>query len=414
MLRSNYDDDSVPFFRDYNPTEDESSAITVPKTQEPLEDPENFRYTMFPIQYGDMFEMYKKSQSYYWVEDVLNELLAKDAAEWETLSEKERHFILRVLVFFVVSDGVVNENLGTYFDRISCREYQLWKNFQMMMEDIHSIVYSLLLDTYIKNEDQKKKLFNAVETMPTIKRKVAWIHKWMCKENDLHKLDDESWEALQLLKQSATITYQAALTLEGVRNVNSQEELDPRLKKLFEKLETPRPSLARIIFLNAIVEGVFFSGSFCAIFWMADQGKLHGLAKANELISRDEGTHTMFAIHAYKNYVVNKLSPEMAAQIMQEAVDIEADFIADALPEGMINMNATMMTEYIQFVANGLMREMGYDEIYKAENPFPFMNKQSISVRMCDFFKSVPVEYRHADSGMSAQDQELDFGDDLI
>jgi len=374
---------------------------------EPLEDPSKFRYTMFPLEFMDMWAMYKKSQSYFWTEDVANSLLAKDAIEFATLSPAKKHFILRILVFFVVSDGVVNENLEKYFDRITAREYKLWRNFQMAMEDIHSISYSLLLDTYVKDPVEKARLFQAVETIPTIQAKVSWIHKWLCRENDLHRLEPETIEALHILKNAALKTYKAALIMEDAENPSSQVDLRPDIAELFRKIEEPRPSLATIILINVIVEGLFFSGSFCAIFWMQEAGELHGLGKLNELISRDEGTHTVFAINAYNHHIRERLPQDQVHRIIEEAVEIESQFISDALPKDMLGMNSRMMTQYIKFVADNLLGELCYQPLYQVENPFPFMQKQSISVRMSDFFKSVPVEYRLANANTTAAQQVI-------
>jgi ribonucleotide reductase beta subunit family protein with ferritin-like domain len=378
---------------------------------EPLEDPNNFRYTMFPLEHLPMFQMYKKSQSYFWTEDVANSLLAKDAIEFAQLTPDKKHFILRILVFFAGSDGIVNENLEKYFDRITAREYKLWRNFQMAMEDIHSIAYSLLLDTYVKDPKEKSRLFHGLENVPTIKKKVDWVHKWLCHTNDLHQLTPETMEALLILKQATLKSYKAGLILESADNPNSLTDLHPAIQQLFHKIDEPRPSLATIIFINVIVEGLFFSGSFCAIFWFQEQGELHALGKLNELISRDEGTHTVFAIAAYNSHLQHKLTQSWAHAIIREAVDIEADFIADSLPKGMLGMNSQMMTQYIRFVADNLLKELNYETLYNVENPFPFMQKQSISVRMSDFFKSVPVEYRLAGANTTANQQTI-AGDD--
>ena len=203
------------------------------------------------------------------------------------------------------------------------------------------------------------------------------------------------------------------LILESSENPNSQVDLDPKIQDLFQKIDEDRPTLATIILINVIVEGLFFSGSFCAIFWLQEQGQLHGLGKLNELISRDEGTHTVFAIHAYNNHIINKLSQEKVHLIIREAVDIEVEFIAEALPKGMIGMNAELMAQYIKFVADNLLKELQYQTIYNVENPFPFMQKQSISVRMSDFFKSVPVEYRIAGANTTSAQQTINVDEDF-
>lgn len=379
---------------------------------EPLENEDSFRYTMFPLEHMDMWEMYKKSQSYFWTEDVANSLLAKDAIEFASFPPDKRRFILHILVFFAGSDGIVNENLEEYFGRIKNREYKLWRNFQMAMEDIHSIAYSLLLDTYVKNPKEKERLFDGLSNIPTIKSKVDWIHRWMCHKNDIHRLDGETVTALKLLKSVVLKSYKSSLMLEEADNTSSLTDISPMIASLFEKIEQPQPSLATVIYINVIVEGLFFSGSFCAIFWFQEQGQLHALGKLNELISRDEGTHTIFAINAYNNHIAGRLDTSIAHQIMREAVDIESRFIADALPHGMLGMNSALMTQYIQFVADNLLGELQYPKIYHVQNPFPFMQKQSISVRMSDFFKSVPVEYRLAGANSTADEQTIAINDE--
>lgn len=372
---------------------------------ETLESDEEFRYTMFPLKHMEMWYMYKKSQSYFWVEDIGNSELAKDAVKFAEMPPEKKHFILRILIFFVVSDGLVNENLEKNFDRIKTREYKLWRNYQMMMEDIHSISYSLLLDTYVKDSYLKSQMFDAIKNFPTIRKKVEWIHKWLCRDNDVHRLDDTTINALKLLKKSVSKSYKSSLILENAENVDSQFDIDPAVQDLFKKIDEPKPSIGTVILINAILEGLFFSGSFCAIFWLQEQGELHALGKYNELISRDEGTHAIFAIKAYNNHIKNKLSEQKVHEIFKEAVEIENEFISDALPKGMIGMNSELMSQYIKYVADQLLTELNYSKIYNVDNPFPFMQKQSISVRMASFFESVPTEYRIAGANTTIEQQ---------
>ena len=377
--------------------------------RELIEYEEEGRYTMFPIKRWPEWRAYKKAQELFWVEEEIDAELAKNPREWSTLEKKIRHFLKRILAFFAVSDGIVAETImEEIMRRIQTREIKLWYNFQVMMEDIHNIVYSKLIDTYIKSEHKKKKLFNAIEHYPTIRRKVEWSRKWLGRDNEINKLSDANQDALLQLRKM----YLAAKQISQV--MGSTNEPNAQIEQLFADLNEPRPSLARQILINTIMEGVFFSGSFCAIYWIYNNGgKLPGLSKANEYISRDEGMHTDFGVHIYKSLDA-QLSQEEVHDIMREAVDVEIDFICDALPEGLLGMNATLMTEYVQFVADRLLISLGYDIIFDSKNPFPFMDKQSTSIRMGDFFNDGNIsEYGHHSAGIGPDDQALNFSEEF-
>jgi ribonucleoside-diphosphate reductase beta chain len=413
-----------------------SPALLVP---EPLENSEFKRYTIFPLRDNQVWELYKKAQELFWVEEEVDSELAKDPKDWETLEAPIKHFIEHILAFFAVSDGIVNETLvEEILSRVQQREVRFWYDFQIMMEDIHNTVYSKLIDTYIKDPTKKAKLFNAIETYPAIRKKIEWVRRWLGKGNELAKLSDEKRAALLKLEKMYDMVKGFQSGMNGMlsdapsksKNVKKDDLFDSSpagesaletrepandIERLFSELHVERPSLAKQILINTIMEGIFFSGSFCAIFWIySTMRKLPGLAKANEFISRDEGMHTEFGIHLYRNKIKNRLPQKEVFEIVAEAVEVEAEFIRSALPKGLLGMNAELMTQYIQFVADQLLVQLGYQTYFKSTNPFPFMNKQSTSVRIPDFFMDQAVsEYGHHSAGSKVEDNTLDFSEDF-
>lgn len=304
---------------------------------EPLlkEDPN--RYVMFPIQHDDIWKMYKKQMDCFWREEEVD--LSRDYKDWVKLSENEQYFVKMVLAFFAASDGIVLENLGMRFmSEVQPAEAKAFYGFQMMMENVHSSMYSLLIDTYIKDKEEKQKLFQAIDNFLCIKKKADWAIKW----------------------------------------INDQES-----------------NFARRLVAFACVEGIFFSGSFCAIYWLKKRGLMHGLTLSNQFISRDEGMHTDFAVLLYSK-LVRKLSQEEIHQIIREAVEIEKEFICDALPCRLIGMNSVLMSQYIEFVADRLTVQLGYDKIYHSGNPFDFMEMISVENKS-NFFETRVAEYSLSD-----------------
>ena len=291
------------------------------------------RYVMFPIQSQDIWAMYKKQVDCFWrVEEVD---LSKDLMSWNTLNEDEQYFIKMIIAFFAGSDGIVLENLGMRFMcEVQLSEARAFYGFQIAMENIHSEMYSLLIDTYIKDTIEKQKLFEALQHFPCIKKKADWAIKW------IH--DEHSCFATRLLA-------------------------------------------------FACVEGIFFSGAFCSIYWLKKRGKMPGLTFSNELISRDEALHTEFAVLLYKK-LQKQVSKERVYEIIKEAVAIEKEFICEALPCKLISMNSTLMSAYIEFVADRLVMQIGYDAIYKTPNPFDFMELISIEGKT-NFFEKRVGEY---------------------
>jgi len=306
------------------------------------------RYTLFPISpyEKDLYHLYKKAVASFWTVEEID--FSKDKDDWATLSDNEQYFIKQVLAFFAGSDGIVQENLATRFQReIQSPIARLFYGLQNAMEGIHSETYSLLIDQYVKDKDEQNKYFRAIDEIPCIRKKAEWALKW----------------------------------------IESSEDYATRLLGF------------------ACVEGIFFSGSFCAIYWVKKRGLLPGLTFSNELISRDEGLHTEFAVTLYHK-LVNKLSKERVHEIIREAVEIESEFICSALPCSLIGMNSRDMKVYIEFVADRLSQQLGCGKIYNVQNPFDFMELISLEGKT-NFFEKKVSEYSKPGVGMNANDMEI-------
>ena len=320
-------------------------------TIEPLLQEDHNRYVMFPIKDNDIWKMYKKQEDLFWRAEEID--LSKDTKDWETLTDDEKHFISMILAFFAASDGIVLENLGVRFmNEVQLSEARAFYGLQIAMENIHSITYSTLIDTYIKDRSQKEKLFNALHEYECIKKKGDWAIKWI---ND---------------KKSNFATRLVAF---------------------------------------ACVEGIFFSGAFCAIYWLKKRGLMPGLTFSNELISRDEALHTEFAVLLH-NKLEKPLRKQKIHEIISEAVSIELEFINDALPCRLIGMNQVLMKQYIEFVADRLSLQLGGDKIYESKNPFEWMENISIETKT-NFFEDRVSEY-----SLTTKDSKLnsfEFGDDF-
>ena len=305
-------------------------AKTTKATKEKLLTEDVNRFVMFPIEHSDIWKMYKKQVDCFWRAEEID--LSKDMASWKTLTDNEKYFIEMVIAFFAASDGIVLENLAERFmGEIQSAEARAFYGFQIAMENIHSETYSLLIETYIKDASKKKKLFEALQNFPCIKKKADWAMKWI---ND------------------------------------------------------KRSSFATRLIAFACVEGIFFSGAFCSIFWLKKRGKMPGLTFSNELISRDEALHTEFAILLYSK-LAKKLKKSKIYEIIKDAVEIEKEFICEALPCRLIGMNKELMSRYIEFVADRLCVQLGVDKIYNSSNPFDFMEMISIDGKTNFFEKRV-------------------------
>lgn len=320
---------------------------------EPLLAENPSRFVLFPIQHDEVWKMYKTHMASFWTAEEID--LAADLVDWnDKLNDDERHFIKHVLAFFAASDGIVNENLVLNFMReVQIPEARCFYGFQVAIENIHAETYSLLIDTYIKDAAEKSKLFNAMETVPCVKKKAEWALRWI----------DNA------------------------------------------------PSFAHRLVAFAAVEGIFFSGSFCAIYWLKKRGLMPGLTFSNELISRDEGLHCDFACLLY-SMLQNKLDPQVIQDIIVEAVEYEVEFVSDAIPVALIGMNAEMMSEYLKYVADRLLLSLGNEKYYNASNPFPWMEMISLQGKT-NFFEKRVGDYQK--SGVLAEKgkQEVSFDEDF-
>jgi ribonucleoside-diphosphate reductase beta chain len=299
----------------------------------------------------DIFEFYEKAEATFWTTKEVD--LYSDLADWQKLSADEQHFVKHVLAFFAASDGIVNENLAENFVKeVQYPEAKHFYGFQIMMENIHSQMYSLLINTYIKDKAEQDYLFRAIETVPVVKKKADWALRWITTGSFCERL---------------------------------------------------------IAF--AAVEGIFFSGSFCSIFWLKKRGLMPGLSFSNELISRDEGLHTDFAVHLYNNHIENKLPKERIAEILQSALEIEKEFIIDALPVSLIGMNSDLMKQYLEYVTDRLLVELKVGKIYNSENPFDFMTNIALENKT-NFFEKRVAEYNKSgtfDKGNKGFSTDEDF-----
>ena len=315
---------------------------------EPLLTSNDNRFVMFPIENQDIWKMYKKQVECFWRCEEVD--LTKDLTHWETFNENEKYFIKMILAFFAASDGIVLENLGTRFmNEVQLSEARAFYGFQIAMENIHSEMYSLLIETYVKDREEKHKLFTALENFPCIKKKGDWALKW---------------------------------------------------------IQDKRANFATRLIAFACVEGIFFSGAFCAIFWLKKRGLMPGLTFSNELISRDEALHTEFAILVY-NQLNKKNRKDKVHEIIKEAVSIEKEFIIECLPCKLIGMNSTLMSQYIEFVADRLLVQLGYEKLYNVSNPFDFMELISIEGKT-NFFEKRVGEYALATKDIDTNVFNLD------
>jgi ribonucleoside-diphosphate reductase subunit M2 len=331
--------------------EEEEAAPVV--ADEPLLRENPHRFVLFPIKYPDIWRRYKEQESSFWTLEEID--LGSDLKDWDGLNDDEQHFIKHVLAFFAASDGIVLENLAERFmTDVKIPEARCFYGFQIAMENVHSETYSTLIETYIRDSEEKKRLFEAIETVPCIQQKASWAMRWI-KSTDV---------------------------------------------------------FAERLVAFAAVEGIFFSGSFCSIFWLKKRGLMPGLTFSNELISRDEGMHTDFACLLYERYIVNKLSDARVHEIIGDAVTIEKSFICDALPVRLIGMNSDLMAQYIEFVADRLLTVLGHPVLYGAKNPFDFMEMISLQGKT-NFFERRVGDYQKAgvavNEGTKVFSLEADF-----
>jgi ribonucleoside-diphosphate reductase beta chain len=305
------------------------------------------RFVIFPIEHNDIWEYYKQHQAAFWTAEEVD--LTNDIRDWEKLTEKEQYFIKNILSFFAASDGIVNENLAENFYReVQYPEAKFFYGFQLAMENIHSLMYSLLIDTYINNPSEKDECFNAIDRLPAVQKKAKWALEWI--EN---------------------------------------------------------ASFAERLVAFAAVEGIFFSGSFCSIFWLKSRGIMQGLCNANSLIFKDENLHCDFAIHLLNNHLEEKPSEKRIKEILLSALEIEKEFITESLPVSLIGMNSNLMKQYLEFVVDGLLVKFGCSKEFNVEQPFKFMEQIAIETKG-NFFESRTMEYQKA-----KLNESISFTDDF-
>mmetsp|Transcript_19705 Transcript_19705/g.46615 ORF Transcript_19705/g.46615 Transcript_19705/m.46615 type:complete len:440 (-) Transcript_19705:285-1604(-) len=334
-------------------TEHKRAELEGRHAEEPLLKENPHRFVLFPIQDAEIWSMYKKAEASFWTAEEID--LANDLKDWENLNANERHFVSHILAFFAASDGIVNENLAANFaTEIQSPEARCFYGFQIAVENIHSETYSLLIDTYVKNAGEKEHLLNAIETVPCVQRKARWALQWCERDN---------------------------------------------------------ASFAERCVAFAAVEGIFFSGSFCAIFWLKKRGLMPGLAFSNELISRDEGLHCDFACLLYRK-LINQLPKARITEIVTNAVEIEKEFVSDALPVELIGMNSKLMCNYIEFCADRLLAELGCARHFNATNPFEWMEMISLQGKT-NFFEKRVAEYAKSGVGVDADKQVFSLDEDF-
>ncbi len=323
-------------------------------TVEPILKENKDRFVIFPIKHHDIWEFYKKQEACIWTAEEID--LHTDLNDWNNkLSEEEKYFVKHILAFFAASDGIVNENLAENFvSEVQYPEAKFFYGFQLMMENIHSETYSLLIDTYVKDETEKDELFHAIDVFPAIKEKADWALRWITSD-----------------------------------------------------------SFAERLIAFAAVEGIFFSGSFCSIFWLKKRGLMPGLTFSNELISRDEGMHCDFAVHLHNHHLINKVPKARITEILTDALNIERKFITESLPVSLIGMNAVLMTQYLEFVTDRLLVELGCDRVYNSSNPFDFMDMISLQGKT-NFFEKRVAEYQKSGvMNTDADAQKISFDADF-
>ena len=310
------------------------------------------RFVLFPIQHPDIWEFYKKSEASFWTAEEID--LSDDLNDYNNLTDGERHFVNNVLAFFAASDGIVNENLAENFIReVQYPEAKCFYGFQVMMENVHSETYSLLIDTYVKDSEEQMKYFRAIETIPAVSKKAKWALSWINSDNFAERL---------------------------------------------------------IAF--AAVEGIFFSGSFCSIFWLKKRGLMPGLSFSNELISRDEGLHCDFACHLHEKHISDKVPKEKIKEIIISALDIEKEFITESLPVDLIGMNSSLMRQYLEFVSDRLLVDLGCSKVYNSKNPFDFMQNIALQNKT-NFFEKRVAEYAKTNVGNAPSNTELNFNSEF-
>jgi len=349
------------------------------------------RYTIFPIKYHNLWKFYKDHIATFWTVEEIR--LSDDLVDWNNkLNDNERYFLKNILAFFASSDGIVNENLVlNFYNEVQLPEARNFYTIQMMIESIHSETYSVLIDTYVSDTNEKNNLFNAMETIPAVKKKADWAIKWIEEGSALQEMIPKKY-------------------MKSFKFLSKFEEYTTEIQEALRFLTRERPSFAQRLLAYVCVEGIFFSGSFCAIYWLKNRGLMPGLSTANQFISRDENLHAEFAIELYK-MLENRLDEQIVHSIFKEAVEIEKEFITESLPVSLIGMNCNLMTQYIEYTADRWLILLGYSKIYNTQNPFGFMELISVNEKV-SFFECVNSNYMKSNVGASEEDRKISFDSD--
>ena len=380
-------------------------------TREAIEEDDEKRLAHQPVQHQNLYKMYKELEASFWTDEDIDKDCEKDAFDREKASEGERRLFDYVQGFFAVSDFVVGDIIGEKLGgRIKNTDVRLVYSFISMMENIHMITYSKVIEKAVKNTKERQDILNSAARIPSIKRKIDWIRKWVGMDNDIHNLERESIIGLFELVERNNRFLEAMYPGQDVSQYKSNEILG-----LEEKLKEKIPSLDTLLVSLAILEGVFFSGSFSVIFWFASQNKFGGASKANQLIKNDEGKHVENGALIHRTLIRNKVPQSLVYEMVKEAVEIETAFMEDAMPEGLRGMNSKLMLRYVKYSADWVLDMFGYEKLYgiPSHEIFDFCKKQSISDTFTDFFKGEEVNYKIHGENETHLDKKAVFQEDL-
>ncbi len=378
-----------------------------------METPETSRWNILPIKEHSVWEQVTASKGAFWLEGEIDEELSKDKAHWDKLDPNIRKFLTHILAFFASADGIVGDIIvDNIVSRVQIREIKVWYNYTAMMEDIHNVVYGKLIREYEPDLEKQAQIFNSVHNFPAIKKKISWASKWISQSafSDVpENLKNDIDSMIYIVKDI-------------IHAIGNRNFLPDCVKNVEQALSIKKTPLAQIILANAIMEGIFFSGSFCAIYWIADiyNGMLPGLTKANEFISRDEESHFKMAVYLYNTYLTGQIPTSQILEMVDEAVAIEKEFIENAMGVGneqrlnVVGMNSQLMLQYIKFTADRFLTLINIPKAYNVKNPFSFMEKISVGVRMTDFFVDANVtEYSNYSAGRSMEQNKICLDEDF-
>lgn len=377
--------------------------------KEDIENEDERRLAHQPVQHLHMYKFYKELEASFWTDEDIDKDCEKDPFDREKASPGERRLFDYVQGFFAISDFVVGDVIGSKLvNRIKNTDVRLVYSFIGMMENIHMITYSKVVEKAIKNSKERHEVLTSASRIPTIKRKVDWIRKWVGMDNDVHNLDRDTISAMFELVDRNNRILTAMYPGQDINKYKSREVLS-----LEEKLLDKIPSLDRLLVALAVTESIYFSASFSVVFWFAKNNMFPGASKANQLIKNDEGKHVENGALIHRTLVRNKLPQSEVYEMVKDAVEIETAFMEDAMPEGLRGMNSKLMIRYVKYSADWFLEMFGYEKLYKVENPFDFMVKQSITDTFTDFFKGEEVNYKIHGVDETSEDKKTVFDDEL-